>query len=127
MKTMFKHLTIALVLATITATPALCVETIEGTIEGASCVINNMNCAENIDDPILALERDFILVTADGEYYFMPNLRRSDKKHAFKEQVRVSGKRNGAALLVENFEVLKDNRFDCVWNYTEERKDLDGH
>ena len=93
-----------------------------GTIEGADCVINKLNCAKDINDPHLAMERDFVLVTGDGRYYFMPNLRRIYKELAYKKQVRIKGTREGAAIVVQKFEVLKHDDFFCAWDQVAEQK-----
>ena len=113
-------ISLALVLAL--ASPAFCSEAFQGTIQGADCVINKLNCAKDLNDPHLAMERDFVLVTEDGTYFFMPNLRRSYKQSAYRQQVRVQGGKKGNAIFVERFEVLKDRKFICAWDRARERR-----
>ena len=120
-KSNIKKLAAALSLTVFSAAPALSNDLFKGTIEGADCVINKQICAKDANDPHLAMESEFVLVTADGQYYFLPNLRRFYKKSAYKKVVRVKGTQNGSAILVENFEVLKKDRFAQVWNQTAER------
>ncbi len=93
-----------------------------GTIEGADCVINQLNCAKDINDPHLAMERDFVLVTGDGKYFFMPNLRRIYKELAYKKQVRIKGTLKGKAIVVEKLEVLTHGDFFCSWDQVAEMK-----
>ena len=124
MKTMVKKMTLALALTVITAAPAFSLDTFEGTIQGANCVVNHLNCATDANDPHIDMERDFVLVTANGDYFFMPNLRRSLKKESYKKQVRVVGTQKGAAILVKKLEVDKDNRYSCVWSWASQQEEM---
>lgn len=95
-----KTLTLTSIIAALFFTPASA-ETFEGTIQGADCVINGINCAEDRTDPHLCMEKNFILVTNGGEHFFLPNLYRSLKASHYKQNVRVTGKRNGKAIRVD--------------------------
>ncbi len=122
-KSILKKLVVSSTLTFFSAAPAFSADSFKsfkGIIEGADCVINKQVCAKDAKDPLLAMEREFVLVTADGQYYFLPNLTRFYKASAYKKIVRVKGKQNGAAIVVENFEVLKNDRFAQVWNQTAE-------
>lgn len=124
-KKIVKTLTLASIMAALFFTPASA-ETFEGTIQGADCVINGRNCAENREDPLLCMEKNFILVTDGGAYYFLPNLYRSLKESYYKQKVRVSGKRSGKSILVDNLDVEKANGYRCVWNRKKFEDDLYG-
>ncbi|MGD9825216.1 hypothetical protein [Desulfobacter sp.] len=101
-------------------------ETFEGTIQGADCVINGINCAEDRTDPLLCMEKNFILVTKGGEHFFLPNLYRSLKESYYKQNVRVTGKRNGKAILVDILEVQKADKYRCIWDRKKFEDDLYG-
>ena len=124
MKAMVKKMTVALVLTVITAAPAFSFDTFEGTIQGANCVVNHLNCATDVNDPHIDMERDFVLVTANGDYFFMPNLRRSLKTDSYQKRVRVVGTQKGAAILVKKLEVDKDNRYCCVWSWARQQAEM---
>ena len=64
---------------------------INGTIQGASYVINQTIQPMSSDDPNAALERDFVLQCDDGSYYFLPNLTRGEKVRFLNQEVTVSG------------------------------------
>ena len=64
---------------------------INGTIQGASYVINHTVQSMSGDDPNVALERDFVLQCDDGSYYFLPNLTRELKSKLINQKVTISG------------------------------------
>jgi len=114
------ELALALVLMLSITSTALSAETFEGTIKGANGVINNLKCAEDASDPIITLEKDFVLVTDDGQYFFLPNLRRPSKLAGYNKKVRIRGRQKGDSILVLNYEVMKNNHFALVWNHAHE-------
>ncbi|MCK5312902.1 MAG: hypothetical protein KAJ62_12370 [Desulfobacteraceae bacterium] len=64
---------------------------INGTIQGASYVINHTVQPLSSDDPNMILERDFVLQCDDGSYYFLPNLTRGTKAAFVNQKVTISG------------------------------------
>ena len=88
---------------------------IEGRVEGASCVVEKSVCPVN-NDPHLALENDFVLSTADGKYYFLPNLSRSQKMALAGKGVRITGDLQGITLLASVIEERKGDSYQEVWN-----------
>lgn len=68
---------------------------VAGKIQGASYVFNKTVQPKSADDPKVALERDFVLQTADGKVYFLPNVPRSMKVKAVNKDVRVYGEVKG--------------------------------
>jgi hypothetical protein len=89
---------------------------IEGKVEGANCVIEKNVCPVN-NDPHLALENDFVLSTADGKYYFLPNLSRSQKIALASKNVRITGDLQGITLLASIIEERKGDSYQEVWNW----------
>ena len=122
-KKFVKTLTLTTILAALFFTPASA-ETFEGSIQGADCVINGINCAESRKDPSLCMERNFILVTEGGEYFFLPNLYRSVKESCYKQNVRVTGKRSGKAIRVDNLDLQKTDGYSTIWNRKEFEDDI---
>lgn len=64
---------------------------INGTIQGASYVINHTIQPMSSDDPNAVLENDFVLQCDDGSYYFLSNLTRGEKLQFLNQEVTVSG------------------------------------
>ena len=93
----------------------------EGVIQGANCVHKKTACPEDRLDAHIALEQDFVLVTADGEHYFLPNLNRAIKARYVTVEVRVSGKKEGHGIWVERLDVNKGNSFKNVWSWEEQQ------
>lgn len=122
--TWLKKMVLTLALTIITAGSASAFEQFEGTIEGASSVINKTRAAIDANDPHIALERDFVLVTSDGAYLFMPNLNRTLKKASYMKNVRVSGKQNGLSIWVDRLEINENNRYVCVWDWKEQTEEM---
>jgi len=118
-----KILTLASITAALFIAPASA-ETVEGTIQGANCVINGINCAENRKDPHLCMERNFILVDEGGGYFFLPNLYRSVTEGCYKQHVRVTGTRRGKAIRVDTLDVQKAGEYHCIWDREKFEQDL---
>ena len=80
-----------LILSVLLAATSVHAETLNGRINGSHCARGGETCPIDRLDPHLALERDFVLQTADGNYYFMPNLPRDVKVRHVLAQARVTG------------------------------------
>lgn len=124
-KQIVKTLTLTSIMVALFFTPASA-ETFEGTIQGANCVINGINCAEDTTDPHLCMEKNFILVAEGGEYFFLPNLYRSLKKSCYKQNVKVAGKRNGKTIRVDTLDVQKADEYRRIWDRKQFEDDLYG-
>lgn len=69
-------------------------ETFKGKLEGITCLLKGYMCPVDKADPMIALEKDFVLVTADGKYFYLPNIGLGLKGKYALETVEVSGKMN---------------------------------
>jgi hypothetical protein len=69
-------------------------DTIKGKIEGLSCLLKGYMCPIDKADPMINLEKDFVLVTADGKYFFLSNIGPGLKARHALEVVEVTGKVN---------------------------------
>lgn len=76
--------------------PALVVnaETITGKITGLTCLIQGYICPIDKADPMINLEKDFVVVTAKGDYYFLENIGLGLKARHALEVVEVTGDLN---------------------------------
>ena len=77
---------------------------VEGEIQGAMCTVYGQKCPTSNVDAHIALEPDFILLTAGGKYYFMPNLDMGIKAKWLGKGVRVMGESDGQTILVDRVE-----------------------
>ncbi len=92
---------------------------VEGTIQGANCVVLKSTCPIDTNDPHIALESDFVLLTDDGKYYFLPNITRSLKTSFLHKKVRASGDIKGLSIMVADLSVQKGSGYESVWNWAE--------
>jgi hypothetical protein len=69
-------------------------DTIKGKIEGLSCLLKGYLCPLDKADPMINLEKDFVLVTADGKYYYLSNIGLGLKARHALEVVEATGKIN---------------------------------
>ena len=92
-------------------------ETFTGRINGHHCAHGGETCPVDRLDPHLALERDFVLRTADGIYYFMTNLPRDVKVRHVLAQARVTGDLDPRynTVTVDELQVKDGEDFRVVW------------
>ncbi len=95
-------------------------ETKTGTMTGLACATVGYTCPLDQADPMLALERDFVLLGKSGDFYLMPNLDRAVKaRHALKE-VTVKGFVDERYRSITVEELIVDGR--TVWSNEMERQ-----
>jgi len=68
--------------------------TIKGKLEGLTCLLKGYMCPIDKADPMINLEKDFVLVTADGKYYYLSNIGLGLKARHALEVVEATGKIN---------------------------------
>ena len=95
---------------------------VEGVIQGANCVHNKTSCPEDRIDAHIALEHDFLLVSPDGEHYFLPNLNRAIKARYVTKSVRIQGKKEGHGIWVDRLDVKKNSKYQNVWSWEEQQE-----
>jgi hypothetical protein len=97
MKKINRYLLFLVVLGVV-LTQALVVDaamvTVTGKLTGLSCLIKGYICPLDKADPMIGLEKDFVLVTADGDHYFLPNVGLGIKGRHALETVTVTGDLN---------------------------------
>jgi|GEM_PF-1624064 len=97
---------------------AVLAETIQGKLNGLECASRGEECPTDRLDPHIAVERDFVVQTADGKYYFITNLDRAIKaRHALK-MVRVEGTMSPKfnAINADEFWVQSGGDYNMVWS-----------
>lgn len=93
-------------------------ETVEGKLNGLECASHGVECPTSNLDPHIALERDFVVQTADGKYYFVTNLDRAIKaRHALK-MVRVEGSLSPKfdAINAQELWVKDGGKYNMIWS-----------
>ena len=68
--------------------------TVTGKITGYTCLMTGYICPIDKADPMINLEKDFVLVTAKGDHYFLPNISLGLKGRHALEVVTVTGNFN---------------------------------
>jgi hypothetical protein len=48
--------------------------TVTGKVTGLTCLVQGFICPIDKADPMINLEKDFVVVTASGDYYFLSNI-----------------------------------------------------
>ena len=99
-------------------------DTIEGKLNGLDCASHGEECPTDRLDPHIALERDFVVQTADGKYFFITNLDRAIKaRHALK-MVRVEGKRSPKfdAISANELWVKDGGDYRLTWSMKQQMK-----
>lgn len=80
---------------------------ITGKMTGYACLTKGYVCPLDKADPMINLETDFVLVTAKGDFYFMPNIGIGLKARHALEKVTVTGTLNPKykAIMVKTMSV----------------------
>lgn len=98
--------------------------TFKGTIQGALCVLEGKQCPQDDLDAHLLIETNFVLLAADGKYYYLPNLGRSVKVRYVGKDVQVTGKKKGESIVVDKFEVKEKGRYKLIWSKEKQKQKI---
>ena len=82
-------------------------DTIKGKLEGLTCLLKGYICPLDKADPMINLENDFVLVAADGKYFYLSNIGLGLKARHALEVVEATGKVNEKymSMMVETLSV----------------------
>ena len=122
---MNKIIIILLALFVMALTPAWAIaDTVEGSVQGFTCVTQGKICPAGKEDPVVAAERLFVVLTKDDGYYFVPNVDRAVLARHINEQVRVRGTINTRfhSIVADEIEALKKGAWITTWRYNWQRK-----
>ncbi|MBN2232880.1 MAG: hypothetical protein JW781_08695 [Deltaproteobacteria bacterium] len=101
---------------------------IVGTVQGFQCVTTGRICPIGKEDPVIAAERVFVVITAAGDYYFVPNLDRAIMARNITNRVRVTGMINQKfkSIRAKTLEVRQDDgSWKMKWSEAMEKEMLD--
>ena len=91
--------------------------TVEGSIQGFTCVTQGKVCPVGQEDPMIAAERIFVILTKGGSYYFVPNLDRAILARHINEQVRVTGDVSAQypSVIASKMEAFRKGAWKTTW------------
>ncbi|NIN00923.1 MAG: hypothetical protein GTO24_23410 [candidate division Zixibacteria bacterium] len=92
--------------------------TVEGTVQGLTCIALGKLCPVDKEDPMIAAERIFVVLTKDNNYYFVPNLDRAILARHINQRVKVIGKISPKykAIHAEELQVFQNNAWKTAWS-----------
>ena len=99
-------------------------QTLEGTIEGALCVLSGKKCPPDDLDAHLLIENNFVLLASDGKYYYLPNLSRKVKLRYVAKDVRITGKVKGESIIVDTLETKEEGKYKLVWSKEKQKREF---
>ncbi|MBI5014961.1 MAG: hypothetical protein HZB55_05645 [Deltaproteobacteria bacterium] len=91
---------------------------IEGHIIGYYCAVNNIGCPVDMEDPVIANERIFVISTGEKQWVFVPNVDRAVLARHITEMARVTGDLNEKynSIQAKTLEVKKGDTWKMVWS-----------
>ena len=97
---------------------------VEGTIQGFTCVTTGKTCPVGKEDPMAAVERVFVVLTKGGDYYFIPNVDRAVLARHINEMVKVDGTISAKypSIQADKIEVYQKGAWKTVWDGNEQRQ-----
>ncbi len=101
------------------ATPAAAKDgTWEGSIQGLTCATQGKVCPVNMEDPLIAVENTFVLMTGPKKWYLLPNLNRGILARHLNKQVRVTGEKSPEydSVIVKELYVNKLGKWRLPWS-----------
>jgi hypothetical protein len=81
-------------------------------------------CPVGKEDPMISVERVFVVLTKSGDYFFVPNLDRAILARHLGEVVKVSGTMNAKfkSITANKLEVMKGGAWKTVWTPMDVKK-----
>lgn len=91
--------------------------TVEGSIQGFTCVTQGKTCPVGSEDAMAAVESVFVVFNMDKSYYFVPNVARATMARHINDQVRVTGKVDSEkrAIHATQIDVKKNGQYVTTW------------
>lgn len=93
-------------------------DTIEGLMNGLNCVSKGEICPTDKNDPHVLLERDFVVQTPDGDFFYITNMDWRTKLRFVLQKVRVIGKFSdrSMAIAADEFWVKQEDGYQLKWS-----------
>ena len=96
---------------------------VEGSVQGFTCVTQGKVCPVGQEDPMIAAENVFVVITVAKKFYFVPNLDRGIMARHINEKVKVEGKMSGTynAITATALYTWRDGNWNKVWDEAMQR------
>jgi hypothetical protein len=94
--------------------------TMTGKLTGVTCLLANYICPLDKADPMIGLEKDFVLVTASGDYYYLPNVGLALKGRHALETITVKGDLNPKYKTINVSEIQIGGK--VLWSFEAEKE-----
>jgi len=88
---------------------AIAEDSVEGSVQGFTCVTQGKVCPVGYEDPMAAAEQVFVVLTPGKDYYFVPNVDRAVLARHINHNVRVYG------VLSSNFNAITADQIDYFY------------
>ncbi len=91
---------------------------IEGRLNGLGCASKGKLCPTDKNDPHVLLERDFVVQTEDGNYFYVTNIDWKTKLKYVLRHVRVEGQFSDrfSAIAADEFWVKQGDQYQLEWS-----------
>lgn len=95
---------------------------VEGSVQGLTCVTVGKLCPTGKEDPMAALEKVFVVLTRGKSFYFVPNVDRTVLARHINDTVRVTGRISSkySSIAAEKIEVFIKGAWKTTWTYSME-------
>ena len=92
--------------------------TVEGSVQGLTCVVTGKLCPVDKEDPMAAIEKVFVILTAGKNYYFVPNVDRAVLARHINERVRVTGDVSSKhpSIIANKLDVFRGGAWKTTWS-----------
>jgi hypothetical protein len=110
---------IFVVLVAVMLTPAWAMAgTVEGSVQGLTCVTTGTICPVGDEDPMAAAEKIFVVLAKDNSFYFIPNLDRAVLARHIGQLVRVTGNMDDKynSITAKSLDVYADGAWKTKWS-----------
>jgi hypothetical protein len=98
--------------------------TLEGTIEGALCVLSGKKCPPDDLDTHLLIENNFVLLTSNGRHYYLPNVSRKVKLRYVGKEIRITGQVKGESIIVNILEAKESGKYKLIWSKEKQKREF---
>ena len=125
---MKKLLMLTVLLGVFFAPTLLLADEVVGTVQGLQCVTTGKLCPVGKEDPVIAAERVFVILTTESDYFFVPNLDRAILARNINQNVKVTGTMNKKykSIQAKTLEVRQvDGSWKISWSKEVEEKMLE--
>ena len=97
---------------------------VQGSVQGYTCVTQGKVCPVGKEDPLIAVEKVFVILTRSKSYYFVPNLDRGILARHINQEVKVTGRINNVfpSIIAKRLDVMKRGKWRIVWTPRQERE-----